>query len=255
MFAVHNERHQQVCEYQSVVDKHYTVSRCRSRQTQNEIAPDPGYTTFSALRSLLSSWHPNGHWGCCSDGRNFIFMAVSNNGEAWESEQVTITTDSGLRLVYRWLYSLFSTAMAASPHTNPSKRHRHKDNQICNYQTVVVDKHYTISRCVSHQMQTEIAPDVETPTPATRSETPTPATQSEDLYCICRTPWDGHTFMIFCDGKCAEWFHGTCVNISQGEGMLADLCICKECTTQTIKTTYNRKKSEADVGEVRAVRG
>ncbi|KAL1527581.1 hypothetical protein AB1Y20_008968 [Prymnesium parvum] len=32
-------------------------------------------------------------------------------------------------------------------------------------------------------------------------------------YCVCRGYWDGHSFMIMCDG-CQVWYHGNCVGLS-----------------------------------------
>ena len=34
-----------------------------------------------------------------------------------------------------------------------------------------------------------------------------------ELYCVCRGPWDGKSFMIACDG-CDVWFHGACVGLT-----------------------------------------
>ena len=34
-----------------------------------------------------------------------------------------------------------------------------------------------------------------------------------ELYCVCRGPWDGKSFMIACDG-CDMWFHGACVGLT-----------------------------------------
>ena len=37
--------------------------------------------------------------------------------------------------------------------------------------------------------------------------------EEEELYCICRRPFDEKRFMIGCDG-CEEWFHGDwCVDL------------------------------------------
>ena len=49
----------------------------------------------------------------------------------------------------------------------------------------------------------------------------------KDLYCFCKGPDDG-SFMIQCDG-CDEWFHGNCVGVTPGEGMLIDKYFCPFC--------------------------
>lgn len=56
------------------------------------------------------------------------------------------------------------------------------------------------------------------------------AESSEDstLYCICKKP-DNHKWMIGCDGGCDDWFHGSCVNMSQADEDLVDKFICPLC--------------------------
>lgn len=51
--------------------------------------------------------------------------------------------------------------------------------------------------------------------------------ESEELYCLCRKPWNGR-FMIACD-FCNEWFHGSCVNITQTEALSIDKYKCTQC--------------------------
>ncbi len=47
-------------------------------------------------------------------------------------------------------------------------------------------------------------------------------------YCVCRQPYDG--FMIGCDG-CEEWYHGTCVGITQEQAQKFDKYVCVRCST------------------------
>ena len=64
--------------------------------------------------------------------------------------------------------------------------------------------------------------------------------QDGDLYCLCRRP-DTGTFMIGCDGKCDDWFHGKCVNIAERDKNLIDKYICPACTTAGVgQTTWKR---------------
>ncbi|XP_043941023.1 nucleosome-remodeling factor subunit BPTF isoform X2 [Protopterus annectens] len=51
---------------------------------------------------------------------------------------------------------------------------------------------------------------------------------SEELYCICRTPYDDTQFYIGCD-RCQNWFHGRCVGILQSEADLIDEYVCPQC--------------------------
>jgi len=45
-------------------------------------------------------------------------------------------------------------------------------------------------------------------------------------YCICRRPYEG--FMIGCD-ECGEWFHGTCIGVSEARADRVDKFVCLRC--------------------------
>jgi hypothetical protein len=47
-------------------------------------------------------------------------------------------------------------------------------------------------------------------------------------YCVCRQPYEG--FMIGCDG-CEEWYHGTCVGITEDQAEKFDKYVCVRCST------------------------
>lgn len=49
-----------------------------------------------------------------------------------------------------------------------------------------------------------------------------------DLFCICRTPYNQYSFYIGCD-HCQEWYHGTCVGISEMEAERIEVYICDKC--------------------------
>uniref|UniRef100_A0AAY5ECF7 Bromodomain PHD finger transcription factor n=1 Tax=Electrophorus electricus TaxID=8005 RepID=A0AAY5ECF7_ELEEL len=51
---------------------------------------------------------------------------------------------------------------------------------------------------------------------------------SEELYCICRTPYDESQFYIGCD-RCQNWYHGRCVGILQSEATHIDEYVCPQC--------------------------
>jgi hypothetical protein len=53
------------------------------------------------------------------------------------------------------------------------------------------------------------------------------ATGDDRVYCFCRQPWQGR-FMIQCD-HCQEWYHGSCVDITQTEAFDINLYKCKDC--------------------------
>ncbi|KAI8917409.1 hypothetical protein BC831DRAFT_394106, partial [Entophlyctis helioformis] len=48
------------------------------------------------------------------------------------------------------------------------------------------------------------------------------------VFCICRQPYDDSQFYIQCDA-CDEWFHGTCMNVSEDESEAVDKWYCQAC--------------------------
>jgi hypothetical protein len=53
-------------------------------------------------------------------------------------------------------------------------------------------------------------------------------------YCICRKPYDG--FMIGCD-SCDEWYHGTCVGISESKAGRCEKYSCIRCSVTRVFTS------------------
>ncbi|KAG1675211.1 Lysine-specific demethylase 7B [Nymphon striatum] len=52
---------------------------------------------------------------------------------------------------------------------------------------------------------------------------------SNRAYCVCRQPYDSTKFMIECD-VCKEWFHGSCINISEHQSADIDKFHCPQCS-------------------------
>ncbi|KAL3875950.1 hypothetical protein ACJMK2_033849 [Sinanodonta woodiana] len=51
---------------------------------------------------------------------------------------------------------------------------------------------------------------------------------TEELYCLCRTPYDETKFYVGCD-RCQDWFHGHCVGITEKEASQLDTYVCPSC--------------------------
>ncbi|XP_059615017.1 nucleosome-remodeling factor subunit NURF301 isoform X2 [Phlebotomus argentipes] len=66
------------------------------------------------------------------------------------------------------------------------------------------------------------------------------ARDTQELYCLCRQPYDESQFYICCD-KCQDWFHGRCVGILQSEAEFIDEYICPNCTKNTSVNFANMK--------------
>lgn len=54
------------------------------------------------------------------------------------------------------------------------------------------------------------------------------ARETQELYCLCKKPYDESQFYICCD-RCQDWFHGRCVGILQSEADYIDEYICPNC--------------------------
>ncbi|KAJ3157927.1 Lysine-specific demethylase 7A [Geranomyces variabilis] len=66
------------------------------------------------------------------------------------------------------------------------------------------------------------------PPPRAKKPPKTNTTISNELYCICRKPWDGKQFMIECD-MCREWFHGKCVGVRSTKKNMPETYHCAVC--------------------------
>ncbi|XP_029214367.2 nucleosome-remodeling factor subunit BPTF-like isoform X2 [Acropora millepora] len=53
--------------------------------------------------------------------------------------------------------------------------------------------------------------------------------EEEELYCLCRQPYDERKFYIGCD-KCQDWFHGACVGITAAEADNIEFYTCPRCS-------------------------
>uniref|UniRef100_A0A8C7GKW4 Bromodomain PHD finger transcription factor n=1 Tax=Oncorhynchus kisutch TaxID=8019 RepID=A0A8C7GKW4_ONCKI len=71
--------------------------------------------------------------------------------------------------------------------------------------------------------------------------------KTEELYCICRTPYDEAQFYIGCD-RCQNWYHGRCVGILQSEANHIDQYVCPQCQStedaMTVLTPLTDKDNE-----------
>ncbi|XP_065829344.1 lysine-specific demethylase 7B-like [Oscarella lobularis] len=63
--------------------------------------------------------------------------------------------------------------------------------------------------------------------------------ETNDVYCICRQPYNPSRFMIEC-GVCRDWFHGSCVNVLEHEADDIDDYHCPTCARLHGPTTMKR---------------
>ncbi|OQR69522.1 nucleosome-remodeling factor subunit NURF301-like, partial [Tropilaelaps mercedesae] len=57
------------------------------------------------------------------------------------------------------------------------------------------------------------------------------STSSSKVYCICKRPYDPSKFMIGCD-LCSNWFHTTCIGVTEAQARAMDSWVCSECCRQ-----------------------
>lgn len=67
------------------------------------------------------------------------------------------------------------------------------------------------------------------------------ARDTQELYCLCRQPYDESQFYICCD-KCQDWFHGRCVGILQSEADSIEEYICPNCQHNSSVNLANMKE-------------
>ncbi|XP_058794232.1 nucleosome-remodeling factor subunit NURF301 isoform X2 [Phymastichus coffea] len=66
------------------------------------------------------------------------------------------------------------------------------------------------------------------------------ARETQELYCLCKQPYDESQFYICCD-KCQDWFHGRCVGILQSEADNIDEYVCPNCQRNSSVNFANMK--------------
>lgn len=64
--------------------------------------------------------------------------------------------------------------------------------------------------------------------------------EKEELYCLCRQPYDETQFYICCD-TCQDWFHGRCVGVLQAESDSIDEYRCPNCDPQSLFNYANTR--------------
>ncbi|XP_062853895.1 nucleosome-remodeling factor subunit BPTF-like isoform X2 [Trichomycterus rosablanca] len=75
---------------------------------------------------------------------------------------------------------------------------------------------------------------------------------TEELFCICRTPYDDSQFYIGCD-RCQNWYHGRCVGILQSEATYIDEYICPQCQSTEDAMTVLTPLTEKDYEGLRRI--
>uniref|UniRef100_A0A4W5QQL7 Bromodomain PHD finger transcription factor n=1 Tax=Hucho hucho TaxID=62062 RepID=A0A4W5QQL7_9TELE len=74
----------------------------------------------------------------------------------------------------------------------------------------------------------------------------------EELYCICRTPYDQTQFYIGCD-RCQNWYHGRCVGILQSEATHIDEYVCPQCQSTEDAMTVLTPLTDKDYEGLRRI--
>ncbi|KAG1687147.1 Nucleosome-remodeling factor subunit BPTF [Nymphon striatum] len=67
----------------------------------------------------------------------------------------------------------------------------------------------------------------------------------EQLYCLCKQPYDDSQFYICCD-RCQDWFHGRCVGVLQSEADSIEEYVCPTCQGNTEINHANMKQLTTD---------
>ncbi|KAJ3262985.1 hypothetical protein HK104_006712, partial [Borealophlyctis nickersoniae] len=86
-------------------------------------------------------------------------------------------------------------------------------------------------------------------TGTTKSRTTRARSPEEELYCLCRTPYEEDRTMIQCD-KCDQWFHLDCVGMAGMEGIVQDIktWACPVCKKDAKDEKKRKKSTDARAG-------
>jgi heat shock transcription factor 2 len=69
------------------------------------------------------------------------------------------------------------------------------------------------------------------------------SSHSDNVHCVCRRPFKG--FMIGCD-SCNDWFHGSCIGITEDDGNKLEKFVCARCTLRQSDDTNDMQVDSSD---------
>ncbi|CAG0922204.1 unnamed protein product [Notodromas monacha] len=61
----------------------------------------------------------------------------------------------------------------------------------------------------------------------------------EELFCLCKTPYDNQKFYIGCD-FCENWYHGSCINVTPAQATTMKQYKCPECQAKETKPVASK---------------
>jgi hypothetical protein len=69
------------------------------------------------------------------------------------------------------------------------------------------------------------------------------SSHSDSVHCVCKRPFKG--FMIGCD-SCNDWFHGSCIGITEDDGNKLQKFVCARCTLRQSDDTNDMQIDSSD---------
>ncbi|WVF67527.1 hypothetical protein IAT40_002283 [Kwoniella sp. CBS 6097] len=102
----------------------------------------------------------------------------------------------------------------------------------------------------SSSLSDTLPPTPTTPTRGTGTvdSTPNPSPDKNAVYCICRKPYaeeEENITMLGCE-SCDNWFHPSCVGLTEDMMDLLDVYICKSCERNTHQRTIYKQVCKRD---------
>lgn len=97
-----------------------------------------------------------------------------------------------------------------------------------------------------YDMEMQMMEELSSPTDSTLAisgDLDQESSHDEDVYCVCRGPYDG--FMIGCN-SCNDWFHGSCIGIAEEDGKKMDKFVCARCTVRESDNTDDMQVDSTD---------
>lgn len=70
--------------------------------------------------------------------------------------------------------------------------------------------------------------------------------EEDELYCICRTPYNESQFYIQCEASnCGQWLHGKCIGLLSKEAEKLDVYMCPQCEPSSLINYANQKNLDS----------
>lgn len=80
--------------------------------------------------------------GFYTDGRQYTFMSIGNDGVVHSSSALAVMNDAGRKTIFNFIVRMLDTAMKSTPSASPTKPVEKRDRQVAQFETEVWGRAY-----------------------------------------------------------------------------------------------------------------